>query len=351
MSINKRPFGSLKDGTLVDIYTLINNSGLKAEITNFGGIVVSLSVPDRNGEMDDVVLGYDTLEEYVKDDAYFGSLVGRCGNRIANGRFTLSGKEYTLYTGDNQWHLHGGKKGFNKVVWQANPVETEDGPALELKYMSKDGEEGYPGNLDVKAIYTLTDQNGLKLEFTAATDQTTIVNLTHHSYFNLAGAGAGDILGHELMIAADSFTPTDEIQVPTGEIRAVKGTPLDFTEPIEIGARIDEDDEQLKYGYGYDHNWVLNKGECKQIPAARVFELNSGRIMEFFTSEPGVQLYTGNFLNGIMGKDGRKYERRYGLCLEPQHFPDAPNKPDFPSIVLEPGETFKSFVLYKFSAV
>jgi aldose 1-epimerase len=327
---------------------LRNAQGAEAKITNYGGIVVSLKVPDREGRMGDVVLGYDTLDEYIKSNPYFGCLVGRYGNRIAKGRFTLNGKEYTLATNNGPNHLHGGLKGFDKVVWEAKPSVSNAGPALELRYMSKDGEEGYPGNLLVTAIYTLTNKNELRLDFSATTDKETIVNLTHHSYFNLAGEG--DILNHEVMIVADKFTPVDSTLIPTGELRPVKGTPFDFTNPTAIGARINDKDEQLAFGKGYDHNWVINKPLGKLGLAARVYEPTTGRVMEVLTTEPGMQFYTGNFLDGtIVGKGGKPYKFRCAFCMEPQHYPDSPNKPNFPSVVLRPGEVYRSTIIYRFS--
>ena len=349
-SIAGQPFGALPDGTPAEIFTLRNAAGCEARITNYGGIVTSLLVPDRHGKMGDVVLGYDTLAEYLQGSPYFGCLVGRYGNRIANARFALGGKEYRLAANDGAHSLHGGLKGFDKVVWTPEPTLTADGPALVLRYTSPDGEEGYPGNLSVTATYTLTNDNGLRLDYAAATDRETVCNLTHHSYFNLAGAGAGDILAHEVMIPADRFTPVDETLIPTGELRSVAGTPLDFRTPMAIGARINQDDEQLILGKGYDHNWVLNKPAGALGLAARVTEAGSGRVMEELTTEPATQFYTGNFLDGgNVGKGGKAYHFRSGLCVEPQHYPDSPNKPQFPSTVLRPGETYRSTILYRFS--
>ncbi len=346
-SIKRQPFGITKDNKPVDIYTLRNANGVEARISNYGGIVVSLIVPDRHGNFGDVVLGYDTLDEYVKANPYFGCLVGRYANRIAKGRFMLSGKEYQLATNNGPNHLHGGVVGFDKVVWQAKPLVTPHGPTLELQYVSKDGEEGYPGTLGVKVVYLLSDDNTLRLDFTAQTNKKTIVNLTAHSYFNLAGKG--DILAHELMINADRFTPVDETLIPTGELRSVKGTPFDFTQPRSVGARINADDEQIKFGKGYDHNWVINKPDGKLGLMARVFEPNSGREMEVWSTEPGVQFYSGNFLDGTLtGKGGWVYQFRNGLALEPQHYPDSPNKPQFPSVVLNTGQTYHNTIIYKF---
>jgi aldose 1-epimerase len=351
MSINKQAFGKTADGTPVDLYTLINAHGLEAKITNYGGIVVSLLVPDRNGKLGDVVLGYHNLEGYLQKNPYFGCIIGRYGNRIAKGKFTLKGVEYTLAQNNGENHLHGGIKGFDKVVWNAKEGQSDAGVGLELTYLSKDGEEGYPGNLAVTVTYTLTNTNELKLDYVATTDKETVVNLTHHSYFNLAGAGVGDILGHEVMLDAERFTPVAAGLIPTGELRRVKGTPLDFTQPTAIGARIDQEDEQLRLGKGYDHNWVLNSGGGSLALAARVEEPTTGRVMEVYTTEPGMQFYTGNFLDGsITGKEGKVYRRRDGFCLETQHFPDSPNQPDFPSTVLKPGEQYRQTTIYKFSA-
>ncbi len=333
----------------MDIYTLTNKNGLSAKITNYGGIVIALNVPDKSGQLGDVVLGYDTLEDYLKASPFFGALVGRYGNRIANGKFTLNGIEYTLAQNNGPNSLHGGLKGFDKVIWDPKPIDSPDGPALELTYLSQDGEEGYPGNLLVKVIYTLTHNNELKIDYMATTDQDTVVNLTHHAYFNLAGAGNGDILGHELMIPADRFTPVDETLIPTGELRPVADTPFDFTRPTPVGQRIDQNDEQLKFGGGYDHNYVLNNSDGSLALAARVSEPTSGRVMEVWTTEPGIQFYSGNFLDGSnIGKGGKPYQRRSGFCLETQHFPDSPNHPNFPSTVLKAGQTYQSTTIHKF---
>jgi aldose 1-epimerase len=345
-TITKAPFGNA-DGKAVDIYTLRNAKGAEARICNYGGIVVSLKVPDKNGNFGDVVLGYDNLEGYIKNNPFFGCFVGRYANRIAKGKFTLNGKEYTLPVNNGPNALHGGLKGFDKKVWDARSFVSKDGPALELRYLSKDGEEGYPGNLNVTATYTLTSDNGLRLDFTATTDKDTVVNLSQHSYFNLAGHG--DVLNHEVMIAADKFTPVDATLIPLGGLRPVKGTPLDFTTPTKIGARINADDEQIKIGGGYDHNYVLNKGDGKLGLAARIYEPTSGRVMEVLTTEPGMQFYTANHLGGITGKGGWAYEKRHAFCMEPGHFPDSPNKPGFPSTVLKPGQTYKNTIIYRFS--
>lgn len=334
----------------MDIYTLANKTGLSAKITNYGGIVMSLNVPDKSGQLGDVVLGFETVEEYLEPHPYFGALIGRYGNRIANGKFTLEGKDYNLSQNDGPNSLHGGLKGFDKVIWDAKLLHTADGPALELTYLSKDGEEGYPGNLLVKVIYTLTHDDALRIDYTANSDETTVINLTHHSYFNLAGAGGSDILNHDLLLNAAHFTPVDETLIPTGEIKPVAGTSFDFTQPTKIGLRINQDDEQLKFGLGYDHNWVLNSTDGALALAARVSEPSSGRVMEVWTTEPGIQFYSGNFLDGSnIGKGGKVYQHRFGFCLETQHFPDSPNQPNFPSTVLKASQTYTSTTVYKFS--
>ena len=322
------------------------------DITNFGAAVVSLKVPDRHGKTDDVVLGYDDLDGYLHDKSYFGATVGRYANRIAHGKFTLNGTTYTLAKNDRENHLHGGVRGFNKVVWEAKDVSTAGAAALQLNYLSKDGEEGYPGNLSVQVTYKLTSNNELKIDYAATTDKDTVLNLTHHSYFNLAGQGKGDILQHQLLLHASRFTPVDATLIPTGEIRSVKGTPLDFASATAIGSRIGQDDEQLKLGHGYDHNFGLDGGtECAPVLAAQVYEPSSGRVMEVWTTQPGVQFYSGNFLDDtIRGKSGSTYPRRAAFCLETQHFPDSPNKPNYPSTVLKPGSQFRSSTTYKFSS-
>jgi aldose 1-epimerase len=348
-SISSGPFGTTAAGQKVTRYTLTNSKGASATIINYGGTVTSLKVPDRNGKFSDVVLGFKSLSDYEKKSPYFGCLVGRYGNRIAKGRFTLGGKEYRLATNDNGQSLHGGLRGFDKVVWNATPVMTSQGPSLKLTYVSKDGEEGYPGNLSVTATYTLTNKNELKLVFRAKTDKTTVVNLTHHSYFNLAGQGNGDILGHVVTIHAGKYTPVDRELIPTGKLASVKGTPFDFRTPTSIGARINAEDSQLKNGKGYDHNWVADKLPGHLGKIARIEEPKSGRIMEVITTEPGVQFYSGNFLDGtLVGKGGKVYGFRNGFCFEPQHFPDSPNHRNFPSTVLKPGETYKNTIIYRF---
>jgi aldose 1-epimerase len=316
---------------------------------SYGAIVVSLEVPDRNGKLADITLGFDTLEEYLKGHPYFGAIVGRYGNRIGKGKFTLNGIEYQLATNNGENHLHGGIKGFDKVVWDAEPVTQKGSAGVKLSYLSKDGEEGYPGNLHCTVTYTLTDKDELKVSYHAHTDKATPVNLTHHSYFNLASQGSRDILDHILMLNADKFTPTDKGLIPTGELRPVKGTPMDFTTPTKIGERIEQDYEPLKFGGGYDHNWVLNKADGPMTLAARVYEPSSGRVMEIFTTEPGIQFYSGNFLDGsIVGKAGKVYKHRYAFCLETQHFPDSPNKANFPSVTLRPGQTYRHETTHKF---
>jgi aldose 1-epimerase len=340
------PFGSV-DGKAVTLYTLKNSKGAEARIMNYGGIVQSLIVPDRNGKMDDIVLGYDNLDGYLKETPYFGALIGRYGNRIGKAKFNLDGKTYTLAANNGPNSLHGGLKGFDKVVWN---VVKATGDTLELQYTSKDGEEGFPGNLNVTATYVLTDENALRVDFKATTDKATVVNLTQHSYFNLAGQGKGDILGHEVYINADKSTPVDSTLITTGEIKDVAGTPFDFRKPTTIGARINDPDTVLQYGPGYDHNWVINKPLGQLGLQARVTEPNSGRVMEVISDQPGLQFYAGNFLDGtITGKGGAVYQRRTGFCMEPQHYPDSPNKPNFPSVVLRPGQTYKCVVIYKFS--
>lgn len=342
MDVVKSSFGKLPDGTPIEIYTLTNKNGLKARIMTYGAILVSLEVPDRSGKMGDIILGYDTLDGYVKNNPYFGAIVGRYGNRIAKGRFSLNGVTYKLAVNNGENHLHGGLKGFDKVVWAAEPRLEEDGIGVRFGYLSKDGEEGYPGNLQVIVHYALTNDNELRVDYEAATDKPTPVNLTHHSYFNLA-AGEADILGHELMLAADRYTPVDKGLIPTGELAPVKGTPMDFTLPAAVGSRI------AQVEGGYDHNYVLSKAEVAMGLAARLADPGSGRVMEIYTTEPGIQFYSGNFLDGtITGKSGRVYKKHGGLCLETQHFPDSPNHPKFPPTILQPERTLKSLTIHKF---
>ena len=350
-TMKKQPFGTTKDGQRVELYTLANRNGVEIAITNYGGIIVSWKAPDRNGASGDIVLGFEKLDGYLKGHPYFGAVIGRYGNRIAKGTFKLNGVEYKLARNNGENALHGGMKGFDKVVWAARDASAAGAVALELAYTSKDGEEGYPGNLSVTVVYSLNDNNELRIDYTATTDKDTVVNLTNHSYFNLAGQGEGDILGHELTLYADRFTPVDAGLIPTGELRPVADTPFDFRTATAIGARINSADEQLKLGGGYDHNFVLNSGGGVLAPAARVTEPKSGRVLEVLTTEPGIQLYTGNFLDGtITGKNAKVYQRRYGFCLETQHFPDSPNQPSFPPTVLKPGRTYRSTTVYRTSA-
>ena len=349
-TIEKVSFGQTKDGKNTDLYTLTNANGLVAKITNYGGTVTQLWVPDRDGKLADILLGFDNVSDYEEKSPYFGSLIGRYGNRIGNAKFTLDGKEYKLPANDGKNTLHGGVKGFDKVVWDAEPVKNCDGVGLKLHYLSKDMEEGFPGNLDVTVTYTLTNKNQLIIDYEATTDKPTVCNLTNHNYYNLAGQGNGDILGHKLMINADTYTPVDDGLIPTGEVAPVKGTPMDFTKPKAIGARINNDDTQLKYGKGYDHDWVLNKKGSKMSLAAKVYEPTTGRVMKIYTNEPAIQFYAGNFLDGtITGKEGKVYKHRYAFCLETQHYPDSPNKPEFPTTTLLPGQTYKTRTVHKFT--
>jgi aldose 1-epimerase len=349
-SVTKQSFGKTADGENVDLYTLRNTRGAEAKIMNYGGIVVSLKVPDRSGKFDDVVLGFNDLDSYLKGHPYFGAIIGRYGNRIAKGRFTLNGKEYKLAVNNGENHLHGGIKAFDKVVWTGSENRTKAGPAVVLTYRSKDGEEGYPGNLDVRVAYTLTNNNELRIDYSATTDQDTVINLTHHSYFNLAGEGNGDILNHSVVINGNHFLPTDAGSIPTAELRKVQGTPFDFLTSHTIGERINEDEEQLKLGNGYDHTWIINGRDGTMRMAAQAYETTSGRQMQVWTTEPGVQFYTGNFLDGTLtGKSGKLYPRRSGFCFETQHYPDSPNQPSFPTTTLKKGATYKSTTIYRFA--
>lgn len=350
--MHKEPFGKTADGTQIYLYTLTNAHGMEARIINYGAILVSLKTPDRQGKMDDVVLGYDTLEGYIKDtNVYFGATIGRYGNRIAKGKFVLDGVEYTLARNNGPNHLHGGPNGFHKQVWNAREISSKDGPALELTYLSKDGEENYPGNLSVKVVYTLTDRDELRIDYSATTDKATILNLTNHSYFNLKGEGAGDILQHELQLNADRYTPVDKTLIPTGELKSVQDSPFDFRKMTQIGLRIGNPSEQLQIAGGYDHNFVLNHGNRSLVLAAKAHEPTTGRILEVYTTEPGIQFYSGNFLDStVIGKGGKHYGKRFGFCLETQHFPDSPNKPQFPSTVLRPNQKYTQTTIYKFSA-
>ena len=349
-SVKVQPYGKMPDGAAVDLYTLTNAAGMQAGIITYGGAVVSLTAPDKSGKLADVVLGMDSLDGYRQEPNYFGALIGRYGNRIGHAAFALGGQKYSLPKNDHDNTLHGGTQGFDKHVWKGREMNTAFGPAVELTYVSKDGEEGFPGTLTAKVVYTLTDANELKIEYTATTDKPTVVNLTNHSYFNLAGAGQGDNLQHQVTILADRFTPVDEGLIPTGELKAVKGTPFDFTKATAIGARINQDDQQLKFGKGYDHNWALNKRNGVMGKAAEVYEPKSGRVMEVMTTEPGLQFYTGNFLDGsVKGKGGIAYPFRAAFCMETQHYPDSPNKPAFPTTELKPGQTYHTTTVYKFS--
>jgi len=350
--ISRLPFGTTADAKPVELFTLTNAHDVEVRAMTYGATIVWLHAPDREGHLDDIVLGYPTLAGYLAQSPYFGAIVGRYGNRIAKGRFTLDGKAYQLATNNGPNHLHGGVKGFDKVVWSAEPAETDTSATVTFSYVSPAGEEGYPGTLRARVTYTLTDRDELRVDYLATTDQATPVNLTQHSYFNLAGAGTRDILSHELMIAADRYTPVDATLIPTGEIAPVAGTPFDFRTPTAIGARIGQSDVQLQHGKGYDHNWVLNRAGAAEgalVLAARVTEPTTGRTLDVFTTEPGIQFYSGNFLDGtITGKDGRVYQHRYGFCLETQHFPDSPNHPNFPSTILRPGREYRSTTVFQF---
>jgi aldose 1-epimerase len=345
--ITTHPYGTTAEGHAVTMFAITNTHGLELRAMTYGGIITSLRIPDRSGALGDIVLGFDRLDEYVKESPYFGAIIGRYGNRIAGGRFTLDGRSYTLPTNNGPNHLHGGRVGFDKAVWHAAP--STNGAAVTFSRTSPDGEEGYPGNLQVRVSYTLTDRNELVIDYHATTDKPTPINLTQHTYFNLTGDVAGDILGHELTIRADRFTPVDATLIPTGELAPVAGTPFDFRKPTAIGARIDQPDEQLVHGKGYDHNWVLNRSGQGLEPAVRVVEPKSGRTLDIATTQPGLQLYTGNFLDGtIRGKGGRPYSARTGLCLETQHFPDSPNHPAFPSTILRPGQEYSTKTVFTF---
>jgi len=345
--IREESFKGVHNGKPTGLFTLRNKNGLVAQITNYGAIIVSIFVPDRKGNYTDIVQGYDNIADYINGNGpYMGAICGRCANRIANGKFTLLGKQYTLAVNNGPNHLHGGIKGFNKVVWHV--VNASDS-GIKLEYFSVDGEEGYPGNLRVSVTYSLTDANELRIDYSATTDKATVVNLAGHSYFNMAGEGSGRVYDQELMINGNFYTPTDETNIPTGEILSVKGTLMDFTSPKKIGLDIDKDDEQLKFGAGYDHNWVLDHRTGTLGLAAVAHDPFSGRVMEVHTTQPGVQLYTANWIDGEKGKGGKKYGRRWAFCLETQHFADAINKPHFPSTILNPGEEYKHICMYKFS--
>jgi aldose 1-epimerase len=344
-----RPWGKTATGEAVDLFTLKNRGGVEATITSYGGTLVSLKAKDRTGKLDDVILGFDSFEPYLKGSPYFGSIVGRYGNRIAGGQFRLDGTLYTLPKNDGPNTLHGGTRGFDKVVFAAKEVAAKDGPAVELAYTSPDGDQGFPGALATRVTYTLTDANELRIDYEATTDKPTVVNLTNHAYFNLAGTEGGDILSHVVWIDADRFTAVGPGLIPTGELKSVDSTPFDFRKPTAIGARIGAKDPQIEIGRGYDHNFVLNGEAGKLRLVARVTEPGSGRVLEVLTTEPGLQFYTGNFLDGsAVGKGGRAYKHRYGFCMETQHFPDSPNQPSFPTTVLRPGQTYKTTTVYRF---
>ena len=346
--VTKSAFGKLDDGTPVDLYTLRNSSGIQARIITYGGILVSLETPDRNGAFDDIVLGFDSLSSYVHDSPYFGAIVGRYANRIAKGRFTLDGKTYQLPINNPPNSLHGGDRGFDKVVWDATSFDRADGVGLVLRHVSPDGDQGYPGTVHVEVTYTLTDRNELAVAYHATSDKATPINLSQHSYFNLTGARR-DVLDHVLMLNADRYTPVDSTLIPTGDLPSVSGTPFDFRAPTAIGARINADDEQLHRGHGYDHNFVLVRAASGLTHAAHVLEPSSGRTLDVYTDQPGLQFYTGNFLDGTLhGKHGRVYGFRYALCLETQHFPDSPNEPSFPSTILRPGREFSTRTVFVF---
>jgi aldose 1-epimerase len=343
--VTKQPFGKMPDGTPIEIFTL-SDGIVEARIMAFGGIIVSLKTPDRNGKLEDIVLGFDTAEEYVANShTYYGAVIGRYANRIAHGAFTLEGSKYSLSKNNGENTLHGGPNGFYNVLWKAKQLDN----GVELTYLSKDGEEGFPGNLTATVRYTL-EKGALRVEYSATTDKPTVVNLTQHSYFNLAGQGNGDILGHQLTLHASKFTPVDAGLIPTGEIRSVASTPFDFLKATRIGDRIEAGDEQIKLGGGYDHNWVLDDNKGKIQDAAEVYEPTSGRVMKVSTTEPGIQFYSGNFLSGSKGKGGRPYPKRSALCLETQHFPDSPNHPAFPTTELKPGQKYDSVTVFSFSA-
>lgn len=338
------------DGKSVDVYTLSNGHGMEVRAMSYGGIILSLRTPDKNGKFDDIVLGFDNLDQYTTNTPHFGGIIGRYANRIANGAFTLDGVKYTLPKNNGPNTLHGGFIGFDKVFWSSEPFKHHDGVGIIFKYLSKDGENGFPGNLNVTVTYTLTEKNELIFDYEATTDKATPINLTQHTYFNLEGEGHGDVLGHVLTLNADHFTPTDDALIPTGEIRSVQGTPLDFSKPVALGARINDKYQPLVVANGYDHNFVINGSGDKLKFAAHVYEPTSGRILQVYTTQPAIQVYSGNFLDGTLtGKHGHVYQRRDGLALETEHYPDSPNHPQFPSTILRPGQTFHSRTVYAFS--
>jgi aldose 1-epimerase len=348
-SVNKAEYGKTPDGEAVDIYTLTNTEGMEVRAITFGGIITSIRVPDRAGKLDDVALGFNTLEGYLKNPPYFGSIIGRYANRIGKGRFTLDGKTYTLATNNGPNHLHGGIKGFDKVVWKAESFKNADGVGIIFTHTSADGDEGYPGTLSLRVTYTLNNKNEIAFDYEATTDKATPVNLTQHSYFNLAGEGSGDILNHVMTIHASKITPVTDTLIPIGYLAPVDGTPFDFRKPTPIGARIAFNDPQIGFGKGYDHNFVIDRNGNGLVLAAHVEDPTSGRVLEVSTTEPGMQFYTGNFLDGsLTGKSGRAYTQRTGFALETQHYPDSPNQPSFPNTILKPGESYRSKTVYAF---
>lgn len=351
-SVTQTAFGTTPEGDAVSLFTLTNSNGIKVSITNYGGIITSIFTPDGDGKMGDIVLGFDTLRGYLAGHPYFGAIIGRYGNRIARGQFTLDGQDYQLATNNIGNHLHGGIRGFDKVVWKAGITDSDD-PGVELSYLSPDGEEGYPGNLTVTVTYTLTDSNELRVDYRATTDLPTIVNLTNHSYFNLSAGSAPSILDHQLLINSDRYLPVDSTLIPTAELRSVEGTPFDFRTAAKVGSRIGAEDDQLSIAGGYDHCWLLNQEQPGALTlAARLIDTSSRRMLELLTTEPGVQFYSGNFLDGsLTGKNGTVYAHRYALCLEPEHYPDSPNQPDFPPVVLRPGEEYRSLSVYRFGVL
>jgi aldose 1-epimerase len=349
-TISKAAFGTLPDGTAVDLFTMVNANGMEVRATNYGGIITALLVPDGSGKVSDVTLGMSSLDGYAKNPPYFGAIIGRYGNRIAKGQFKIDDQTYKLPKNDGPNTLHGGVKGFDKVVWQAEPFEKEDSVGVIFTYTSKDGEEGFPGNLQTRVTYTLTDKNELSFDYHATTDKPTVVNLTQHAYFNLAGDGNGDVLGHEFTIFADNYTPVNRTLIPTGKIEPVTDTPFDFRNKVLLSSRVNADHEQIKFGKGIDHNFVIKRKQPGLVLAARVSEPTTRRVMEVHTTEPGVQFYTGNFLDdSLPAKPGKPYGKHSGFCLETQHYPDSPNQPEFPSTVLRPGEEYNSKTVYTFS--
>jgi aldose 1-epimerase len=351
LAVTRSPFGVLANGDSVHVFTLTNANGIEVRALDYGGVIQSIRTPDRDGKFADIVLGFDTLDTYVKDSPYFGAIVGRFANRIAKGRFTLDGNTYTLAINNGPNALHGGLVGFDKVVWNAESVITDSTVGVRWTHTSLDGDQGYPGTLAVRVTYALNDANELTIEYEATTNKPTIINLTNHCYFNLAGAGHGDVLGHLMMIDADSITPIDSTMIPTGAVEAVAGTPFDFRAPMAIGLHIDDENQQLRFAGGYDHNFVLDrKDSTRLVHAARVVEPTTGRTLDAYTTEPGVQFYTGNFLDGTFGGIGGVYRSRYGFTLETQHYPDSPHHADFPSVVLKPGQHFRSETIFKFGA-